>query len=51
MIRDRTHTGCHLLGVERLVHWYSSFATICPGDVLHLGTLGSTASLAIPPFY
>jgi len=38
--RDRAHTGCHLLGVERLIQWYSSFATLYPGDVLHLGTMG-----------
>ncbi len=39
-VRDRSHTGCHLLGAERLVHWFSSFATLEPGDVLHLGTMG-----------
>lgn len=38
--RDRSHTGCYLLGIERLIHWYSSFATLEPGDVLHLGTMG-----------
>jgi len=39
-LRDRSHTGAHLLGIERLIHWYSSFATLEPGDVLHLGTMG-----------
>ena len=40
LLRDRTFTGCYFLGVERLIHWYSSFATLYPGDVLHLGTMG-----------
>lgn len=40
LVRDRTYTGCYFIGVERLIHWYSSFATLYPGDVLHLGTMG-----------
>lgn len=40
LLRDRTYTGCHLLGVERMIHWFSSFATLYPGDILHLGTMG-----------
>ncbi len=40
-LRNRTYTGCHLLGVERVIQWYSSFGTVYPGDVLHLGTMGT----------
>ncbi len=46
-LRDRAHTSAHLLGVERVIQWYSSFATLYPGDVLHLGTLG-TDGLKLP---
>jgi len=46
-LRDRAHTSAHLLGVERVIQWYSSFATLYPGDVIHLGTLG-TDGLSIP---
>lgn len=38
--RDRAHTSATILGVERVIQWYSSFATLQPGDILHLGTLG-----------
>ena len=40
ILRERSYTGCYLIGVERLINWYSSFATLHPGDVLHLGTMG-----------
>lgn len=46
-MRDRAHTSALLLGVERVIQWYSSFATLYPGDVLHLGTMG-TDGLVIP---
>ncbi len=39
-LRDRSHTAGSLLGVERLIHWFSSFATLYPGDVLHCATMG-----------
>lgn len=39
--RDRAHTASLLLGVERTIQWYSSFATLYPGDVIHLGTMGT----------
>lgn len=39
LTRDRAITGSYMLGVERVIHWYSSFATLYPGDVLHLGTM------------
>lgn len=39
-LRDRAYTGNLLEGVERIIQWYSSFATIYPGDVMHLGTMG-----------
>ncbi len=38
-LRDRAHTGSMVIGFERLVSWLSSFMTLYPGDVLHMGTL------------
>jgi 2-keto-4-pentenoate hydratase/2-oxohepta-3-ene-1,7-dioic acid hydratase in catechol pathway len=38
-LRDRAHTGSMMIGFERLVSWLSSFVTLQPGDVLHMGTL------------
>ncbi len=40
-LRDRAHTAAMLLGVERVISWYSSFATLYPGDILHMGTMGN----------
>lgn len=40
-LRDRAHTCGTLIGVERVIQWYSSFATLYPGDIIHLGTLGT----------
>lgn len=45
--RDRSHTAALLLGIERTIQWYSSFATLYPGDVIHLGTMG-TDGLHLP---
>jgi 2-keto-4-pentenoate hydratase/2-oxohepta-3-ene-1,7-dioic acid hydratase in catechol pathway len=38
--RDRAHSGAALLGIERVVAWYSSFASLHVGDVVHFGTMG-----------
>jgi 2-keto-4-pentenoate hydratase/2-oxohepta-3-ene-1,7-dioic acid hydratase in catechol pathway len=38
--RDRSSTAAMLIGVERVIHWYSSFAALHPGDVLYMGTMG-----------
>lgn len=40
LLRDRAHTGALLLGFERTLEWYTSFATIFPGDVIHIATMG-----------
>jgi 2-keto-4-pentenoate hydratase/2-oxohepta-3-ene-1,7-dioic acid hydratase in catechol pathway len=37
--RDRAHTGSMVIGFERLISWLSSFMTLYPGDVLHMGTM------------
>ncbi len=37
--RDRAHTGSMVIGFERVVSWLSSFITLHPGDVIHMGTL------------
>ena len=39
-LRDRGHSGALMLGFERVISWYSSFATLFPGDVIHLATMG-----------
>lgn len=49
-MRDRTHTAALLLGIERTIQWYSSFATLYPGDVIHMGTMG-TDGLSVPAEY
>lgn len=38
--RDRAHSGATLLGIERVIEWYSSFASLYPGDVIHFATMG-----------
>ena len=47
-MRDRAHTAGTLLGVERVIQWYSSFATLHPGDIIHLGTLGTDGMKLTP---
>ena len=41
MLRDKSSTAGYMIGVERIVHFYSSFMTLRPGDILHLGTVGT----------
>lgn len=38
--RDRAHSGAAILGIERVIAWYSSFASLHPGDVIHFATMG-----------
>lgn len=38
--RDRAHSGAMLMGIERVIAWYSSFASLYPGDVIHFATMG-----------
>ena len=38
-LRDRAHTGSMTIGIERVVSWLSSFMTLYPGDVIHMGTM------------
>ncbi|MHA7984453.1 fumarylacetoacetate hydrolase family protein [Rathayibacter sp. CAU 1779] len=38
--RDRSHTAGTLMGIERVISWYSSFAALHPGDIIHFGTMG-----------
>jgi 2-keto-4-pentenoate hydratase/2-oxohepta-3-ene-1,7-dioic acid hydratase in catechol pathway len=40
-LRDRSHTAGTSIGIERTIHFYSSFATLYPGDVIHMGTVGA----------
>lgn len=39
--RDKSNTAGYLIGVERTVQFFSSFMTLHPGDILHLGTVGT----------
>lgn len=48
-VRDRSHTAATLIGIERAIHWYSSFATLYPGDVIHFGTMGFDGLRVTPP--
>lgn len=48
LVRDRSLTGASLYGVERLVHWMSTFRELQPGDILHMGTMG-TDGLPVEP--
>jgi 2-keto-4-pentenoate hydratase/2-oxohepta-3-ene-1,7-dioic acid hydratase in catechol pathway len=43
-LRDRSHTGAMSLSIERTVSWLSSFRTLQPGDVIHMGTMGYDGS-------
>lgn len=40
LLRDRAHSGALMMGFERTIEWYTSFATIFPGDVIHIATMG-----------
>ncbi|NGN66364.1 hypothetical protein G5C51_20990 [Streptomyces sp. A7024] len=46
--RDRAHTAATLMGIERVIHWYSSFASLEPGDVIHFGTMGVDGLPVLP---
>ncbi|MCC6455509.1 MAG: fumarylacetoacetate hydrolase family protein [Caldilineaceae bacterium] len=48
--RDCSHTNSMLIGVERLIHWLSSFMTLYPGDVVHMGTMGVDGLPLMPEF-
>lgn len=43
-LRDRSHTGAMHLGIERVISWLSSFRTLLPGDIIHMGTMGYDGS-------
>jgi 2-keto-4-pentenoate hydratase/2-oxohepta-3-ene-1,7-dioic acid hydratase in catechol pathway len=43
-LRDRSHTGAMHIGIERTISWLSSFRTLQPGDVIHMGTMGYDGS-------
>ena len=39
--RDRSSTAGYSLGVERTVHFFSQFMHLHPGDIIHMGTVGT----------
>lgn len=45
LLRDRSHTGAMHIGIERTISWLSSFRTLHPGDVIHMGTMGYDGSI------
>lgn len=49
-LRDRSHTGAMALGIERTIHWLSSFRRLNPGDVIHMGTMGYDGSPHLSEF-
>ncbi|WP_162605727.1 fumarylacetoacetate hydrolase family protein [Jiangella aurantiaca] len=46
--RDRAHSGATLMGIERVISWYSSFASLNPGDVIHFATMGVDGLPVLP---
>ena len=48
VLRDRSHTNSMIIGIERLVSWLSSFMTLQPGDVVHMGTMGVDGMVMTP---
>lgn len=50
LLRDRSHTGAMALGIERTIHWLSSFRQLNPGDVIHMGTMGYDGSPHLSEF-
>lgn len=43
--RDRGFSGELILGIERTIEFYSSFAALHPGDVIHLGSMQADGML------
>jgi 2-keto-4-pentenoate hydratase/2-oxohepta-3-ene-1,7-dioic acid hydratase in catechol pathway len=39
-VRDRSHTGAMLVGIERTLSWLSSFHALQAGDIIHLASMG-----------
>ena len=39
--RDVSNTAGYLIGIERTVSYFSQFMTLHPGDIIHLGTVGT----------
>ena len=39
LIRDHGFSGQYILGIERAIEFFSSFGTLHPGDVIHLGAM------------
>lgn len=49
-LRDRSHTGAMSLGIERTIHWLSTFRTLHAGDIIHMGTMGYDGSPNLPNY-
>lgn len=52
-IRDRSSTAGYAIGVERTVQFFSQFMTLHPGDIIHMGTVGTdgiAADIDLMPF-
>lgn len=45
--RERSHTAGSFIGIENTIHWLSTFMELHPGDLIHMGTMG-TDSLPVP---
>lgn len=44
----RGHSGALLVGVERAISYYSRFATLFPGDIIHFGAVGKDGYVMSP---
>lgn len=44
-VLGRGHTSSYVVGIERAIQYYSSFATLYPGDVIHIGSPGKDGYL------
>ena len=47
-LRDRSHTAATSISVEGAVHWMSTFMTLKPGDIIHMGTMGTDGLACLP---
>lgn len=45
LYRDRGFSGELILGIERTIEFYSSFAALHPGDVIHMGAMQADGML------
>ena len=40
IVRDRSYTNAMVVGIERAIAYLSTFMTLYPGSIIHMGTMG-----------